>query len=119
MLWTIMIRKAVAIVMLIGFSMFTLVSCASERYQQNKGAAIGGGAGAAAGGGGGGGRGGTIDLSTPYTVLGPQGATMEVTETREIRHKGELTGKPQVTVQRQGGTYTSRGPLTLTAGPKK
>jgi hypothetical protein len=57
--------------------------------------------------------GGTVDLSTTYTVLGPQGATMEVIETREIRHGGELVGKPQVAVQRQGGTYTSRVPLTL------
>lgn len=57
--------------------------------------------------------GGTVDLSTTYTVLGPQGATMEVIETREIRHGGELVGKPQVAVQRQGGTYTSRVPLTF------
>ncbi len=57
--------------------------------------------------------GGTLDLSTTYTVLGPRGATMEVIETREIRHAGELLGKPQVTVQRQGGTYTSRVPLML------
>ncbi|MCX5884784.1 MAG: glycine zipper domain-containing protein [Proteobacteria bacterium] len=188
MLWTIMIRKAVAMVMLIGFSTFTMVSCASERYQQNKGAVIGGGTGAVAGGAIGGvigaqsghtgtgvvigsllgalagaaighyaydqkrteeaakqqyaydynqqqatlvrvedafaspstiKRGGTIELSTTYTVLGPQGATMEVTETREIHHGGELTGRPQVTVQRQGGTYTSRVPLTLTADAQK
>ena len=182
MLWTIMIRKSVAIVMLIGFSTFSLASCASERYQENKGAAIGGGAGAVAGGTLGGvigaqsgntgtgvvigsllgalagaaighygydqkrteeeaqqqydynynqsetilvriedaftspttvARGGTIELSTTYTILGPQGATMDVTETWEIRKGAELTGRPQVTVQRKGGTYTSRVPLTL------
>ena len=45
-----MFRKAVVMVMLVGFSTFTLVSCASEQYQQNKGAIIGGGAGAATGG---------------------------------------------------------------------
>jgi hypothetical protein len=38
---------------------------------------------------------------------------MEVIETREIRHAGGLLGKPQMTVQRKGGTYTSRLPLTL------
>jgi len=188
MLWTIMIRKSVAMVMLIGFATFTLVSCASNRYQENKGAVIGGSSGAVAGGAVGGVigaqsghtgtgivigsilgaltgtaighyaydqkrteaeaqqqyaydhnqskttlvriedafassstvmRGGTIDLSTTYTVLGPQGATMEVTETMEIRYKGELTGKPQVTVQRRGGTYTSRVPLTLATEAQK
>ena len=177
-----MFRKAVVVVMLVGFSTFTLVSCASEQYQQNQGAIIGGGAGAVTGGAVGGvigsqsghtgagivigsllgalagagvghyaydqkrteaaaqkqyaydynqskaylvriddvsaspgivRPGGTVDLSTTYTVLGPQGATMEVIETREIRHAGELVGKPQVTVQRQGGTYTSRVPLML------
>ncbi|MFO7785631.1 MAG: hypothetical protein R6V25_13450 [Desulfatiglandales bacterium] len=177
-----MFKKAVAMVMLVGFSTFTLVSCAGEGYQRHEGAIIGGGAGAATGGAAGGvigaqsghtgtgivigsllgalagaaighyaydqnrteaaaqqqyaydynqsktnlvriddvfaspatvRAGGTVDLSTTYTVLGPQGATMEVIETREIRHAGELLGKPQVTVQRQGGTYTSRVPLTL------
>jgi len=180
-----MFRKAVTIVMLVGFSTFTLVGCASDQYQQNRGAIIGGGAGAATGGAVGGiigaqsghtgagiviggllgalagagighyaydqkrteaaaqqqynydynrtqanlvridevfanprtvNPGGTVDLSTTYTVLGPKGSTMEVIETREIRHGGELVGKPQVTVQRQGGTYTSRVPLTLPGG---
>jgi hypothetical protein len=183
-----MFKKTVAMVMLVGFSTFTLLSCASEQYQQNKGAIIGGGAGAAAGGAVGGvigaqsghtgagiviggllgalagaaighyaydqnrteaaaqqqyaydynqtktnlvriddvfaspatvRPGGTVDLSTTYTVLGPQGATMEVIETREIRHGGQLLGKPQVTVQRQGGTYTSRVPLTLPGGGQR
>ena len=183
-----MFRRAVAMVMLVGFSTFILVSCASEQYQQNQGAIIGAGAGAATGGTVGGiigaqsghtgagiaiggllgalagagighyaydqkrteaaakqqyaydynqskaslvridgvlaspgtvRQGGTVDLSTTYTVLGPQGATMEVIETREIRHRGELVGKPQVTVQRQGGTYTSRVPLTLPGGGQR
>ena len=177
-----MFKKAVAMVMLVGFSTFTLVSCASDQYQQNQGAIIGGGVGAATGGAVGGvigaqsghtgagivigsllgalagagighyaydqkrteaeaqqqygydynqskanlvriddvfaspetvRPGGTVDLSTTYTVLGQQGATMEVIETREIRHGGQLLGKPQVTVQRKGGTYTSRVPLAL------
>ncbi len=177
-----MFKKAIAMVMLVGFSTFTLVSCAGDGYQRHEGAIIGGGTGAATGGAVGGvigaqsghtgtgvvigsllgalagagvghyaydqkrteaaaqqqyaydynqsktnlvriddvfaspttvRRGGTVDLSTTYTVLGPRGATMEVIETREIRRAGELLGKPQVTVERQGGTYTSRLPLTL------
>ena len=65
-------------------------------------------------------QGDTIELSTTYTVLGPKGATMGVTETREIRNnRNELTGKPQVTVQRQGGTYTSRVPLKLSTDAQK
>ena len=59
-------------------------------------------------------RGGTIELSTTYTILGPQGATMDVTETREIRKGAELTGKPQVTRAEEGGERTRHGfPLTL------
>ena len=189
MLEAIGLKKSVAMVVLIGFSTVILVGCASDRYEEHKGAAIGGGGGAVAGGVLGGvigsqsgstgtgvvigsllgalagaaighyaydenrteeeakqqydynynqseatlvriegafaspssvRRGGTIDLSTTYTVLGPQGATMDVTETREIRKEGgELTGKPQVTVQRQGGTYTSRVPLTLPSDAQK
>jgi len=183
-----MFKKAAAMVILVGFSAFTLMSCASEGYQRNKGAIIGGGAGAAAGGAVGGvigaqsghtgtgivigsllgalagagvghyaydqkrteaaaqqqyaydynqtktnlvriddvfaspatvRPGGTVDLSTTYTVLGPQGATMQIIETREIRYAGQLLGKPQVTVQRQGGTYTSRVPLTLPGGGQR
>ncbi|MBI5190186.1 MAG: hypothetical protein HZA22_05885 [Nitrospirae bacterium] len=58
-------------------------------------------------------RGDTVDLMATYTVLGPQGKTMDVTETREVRRNGELQGKPQITVQRQGGTYESKVPLIL------
>lgn len=60
----------------------------------------------------------TVNLTATYTVLGQQDVTMNVVETREIRYNGELTGRPQVTVQRQGGTYTSKIPLTLAAGAK-
>jgi len=60
----------------------------------------------------------TVNLTATYTVLAQQGATMNVVETREIRYNGELTGRPQVTVQRQGGTYTSKIPLTLAANAK-
>jgi len=54
-----------------------------------------------------------VELVANYTVLGPQGATMDVTETREVRLNGELQGKPQITVQRQGGTYESKVPIAL------
>jgi len=60
----------------------------------------------------------TVNLAATYTVLAQPGATMNVVETREIRYNGELTGRPQVTVQRQGGTYTSKIPLTLAANAK-
>ena len=63
--------------------------------------------------------GGTVELKTTYTVLGPQNATMDVTETREVRHNGELQGKPQVTVKRQGGTFESSVPLVLPADARK
>jgi len=55
----------------------------------------------------------TVNLVATYTVLGPQGAEMDVTEIREVRLKGELQGKPQVTVKRRGGTYESKVPLIL------
>jgi len=37
-----MFRKSVAMVILIGFSSFVMVSCASEQYQENRGAIMGG-----------------------------------------------------------------------------
>ncbi len=55
----------------------------------------------------------TVNLNATYTVLGPQGTEMDVTETREVRLNGELQGKPQVTVRRRGGTYESKVPLIL------
>jgi hypothetical protein len=62
--------------------------------------------------------GATINLMATYTVLAEQGATMSVTETREIRYNGDLVGRPQITVQRMGGTYTSQIPLTLATDAK-
>lgn len=56
--------------------------------------------------------GGTVNLGMTYAVLSPQGQ-QNVTETREIRFGNEVVGKPQVTVQRGDGTYTSNVPLTL------
>lgn len=60
-----------------------------------------------------------VELIATYTVLGPQGATMDVTETREVRMGGELQGKPAITVRRQGGTYQSKVPLILPADAPK
>jgi len=57
--------------------------------------------------------GGTVELAATYTVLGPQGASMEVTEIREVRHEGILEGKPEVTIKREGGTCESKIPLGL------
>lgn len=62
--------------------------------------------------------GGTINLMATYTVLAQQGETMNVVETREIRYNGELIGRPQVSVQKQGGTYASQIPVTLAADAK-
>jgi len=55
----------------------------------------------------------TVELVATYTVLGPQGTVMDVTEVREVRHEGTLEGKPQITVQKEGGTYESKIPLVL------
>jgi uncharacterized protein YcfJ len=55
----------------------------------------------------------SMELQVTYTILGPAGSAMSVTETREIRQDGQLVGKPTVTVQHQGGTYSSKIPLTL------
>jgi hypothetical protein len=62
--------------------------------------------------------GGTVNLGTTYAVLSPQGQ-QNVTETREIRFGNDVVGKPQVTVQRADGTYTSNVPLTLPATAQK
>ncbi len=180
-------RKKVLCLAIIGIFITSMLGCATDRYEQHKGAVIGGASGAAVGGviGGAIGErtgdtmtgvviggllgalagaaighyvydrvrseeaarqqygysydqaqatlvrienssvspstarpGDTINLTATYTVLGQQGVVMNVVETREIRFNGELTGRPQVTVQRQGGTYTSQIPLTLTPSAK-
>ncbi|MEW6116646.1 MAG: hypothetical protein AB1553_07085 [Nitrospirota bacterium] len=59
-------------------------------------------------------RGEQVDIKMTYAILGAgtsQG--MEVTETREIRHKGELFGRPEMKVVREDGTYTSSMPITI------
>jgi len=55
-----------------------------------------------------------VDLRMTYAVLTPSpGEMSEITEIREIRHDGQLVGRPTVTVDRAGGTYTSSIPLRL------
>ena len=64
--------------------------------------------------------GGKVDMNLTYAVLTPDPkAIANVQEVREIRHNGELVGRPTVNVQREGGTYTSDIPLTLPADAKK
>ena len=61
-----------------------------------------------------------VELKATYAILGPEAGTkLAVTETREIRHQGELVGKPEVTVNRAGGTYVTSIPLALPATAKK
>lgn len=61
-----------------------------------------------------------VDLKMTYAVLTPTpDADVSVTETREVRHQGELVGRPEVSVARRGGTYTSSVPLVLPATAKK
>jgi uncharacterized protein YcfJ len=55
-----------------------------------------------------------VEIKVTYAILGAgQDRQLEVTETREIRHKGELVGRPEVKLARQDGTYTSTVPITL------
>ncbi len=61
-----------------------------------------------------------VEMKMTYAVLGvPAGSGAEFSEIREIRYQGELYGKPEVTVSRQDGTYSSGIPLVLPADAKK
>jgi surface antigen len=56
----------------------------------------------------------SVDLMVTYAVVDPNPQrTVRVTEIREIRQNGNIVGNPSVTVDRQGGTYSSRVPLTI------
>lgn len=56
----------------------------------------------------------TVDLQITYAVLTPSaGDQVTVTEIREITHAGNLVGRPEVMVDRSGGTYVSTVPLRL------
>src|SRR4030042_2083525 len=63
-------------------------------------------------------QGKTVDMKMTYALLG-MGGERNVTETREIRYKGELYGKPQVTVTRGEGTFLSTIPITLPSDAPK
>lgn len=55
-----------------------------------------------------------IFLKATYAVLAPSyDSDITINETREIRYRDELVGKPENTVVRKGGTYSSSVPLTL------
>jgi hypothetical protein len=55
-----------------------------------------------------------VEIRITYAVLNPS-SEMEtsLTEIREITHNGELVGKPEATVSRTSGTYTSTIPIRL------
>ena len=62
----------------------------------------------------------SVNLSMTYAVLNPTaGATMDITETREITYNGQIVGRPEVRVARSDGTYTSTIPLKLPANAQK
>jgi hypothetical protein len=62
----------------------------------------------------------TVDLQVTYAVLTPSaGDQVTVTEIREITHNGELVGRPEVMVDRAGGTYVSSVPLRLPSDADK
>ena len=55
-----------------------------------------------------------VELGATYALLGTSpDADIKVTETREIRHEGEVIGRPEVTLTHRGGTYSSTVPLFL------
>ena len=54
----------------------------------------------------------TVDIQVTYALMNPQGVT-PVREIRQITHEGQLVGKPEVSVERSAGTYTSTIPLHL------
>jgi len=56
----------------------------------------------------------TVEIQMTYAVLNPSPSVeTDVTEIREITHKGTLVGRPETTVPRTAGTYTSTIPLHL------
>ena len=62
-----------------------------------------------------------INLESTYAVLDSRAsATIPIREVREIRSRaGELIGKPEVQVNREGGTYSSSVPIVLPSDAKK
>jgi len=64
-------------------------------------------------------RGEQVDLTVHYALLtsNPK-RRVTVTERWDIRHGGQSAGHPVHTVQRQGGTWTSTLPVTLSPSAK-
>jgi uncharacterized membrane protein len=61
-----------------------------------------------------------VELGATYALLSPSAdADIKITEIREIRHEGELVGRPEVTVTHKGGTYSTTVPLFLPQNAKK
>ncbi|MDH5201811.1 MAG: glycine zipper domain-containing protein [Nitrospirota bacterium] len=61
-----------------------------------------------------------VDIKVTYALLvASPTEQISITEIREIRHDGELVGKPEVNVTHVGGTYTSTVPVYLPANAKK
>lgn len=62
----------------------------------------------------------TVEIKMTYAVLGSAPhKELHITETREIKFKGEIFGKPKVQVTRTDGTYYSSLPITLPPDAKK
>ncbi len=58
--------------------------------------------------------GGTVDLISRYTLLTPYRRLALVHEVREVRDdSGRVIGRPEITLRREGGTWTSSMPLTI------
>jgi hypothetical protein len=59
-----------------------------------------------------------VDLNATYALLESADKDINITETREIKMGSELVGKPEVSVVRRGGTYSSTVPLFLPSDAK-
>ena len=56
----------------------------------------------------------TVNLITTYTILTPYRRMALVHEVREVRDdSGKIIGRPEVTIRREGGTWTSSMPMTI------
>ncbi|MBK5100901.1 MAG: glycine zipper 2TM domain-containing protein [Desulfobacteraceae bacterium] len=61
-----------------------------------------------------------VELNMKYAVLTPSPENkVTITEVREVTHNGELVGKPEVRVDRLGGTYASTVPIHLPSTAEK
>jgi len=61
-----------------------------------------------------------VELRVTYAVLGADpNKAIDITEIREIKHEGELVGKPEVNVAHAGGTYSSSIPIFMPSNAKR